>query len=128
MVFVEMFNFCKKKRAEIRKRQQMNDIKKAGTGFATGLLIGGGSALLFAPKSGKETRKDIEKAYEDKKAKVEKTYNKTAEKVNKTKTKVIETAKDKVDEMADKALEKTGDALKKTEEKLEKAEKKVEKS
>lgn len=94
-----MFNFCKKKREEARKRKQINDIKKASAGFATGLLIGGGSALLFAPKSGKETRKDIEKAYEDKKAKVEKTYNETAEKVNKKKTKVIEAAKDKVGQL-----------------------------
>lgn len=58
---------------------QQEENKKAGggkvgaavTGAAIGAAVAGTLALLFAPKSGKETREDIQKAVDDAKAKVE---------------------------------------------------------
>ncbi len=40
----------------------MNNMKKNGFGkFVCGALVGAGLGVLFAPKSGKETRKDLKK-------------------------------------------------------------------
>ena len=39
-----------------------DDIKKIAGAFLVGGLIGAGFALLYAPKSGRETRKDISRA------------------------------------------------------------------
>lgn len=47
-----------KKRREIMK----NDAAKIGGAFLLGGLIGGAIALLYAPKSGRATRKDISRA------------------------------------------------------------------
>ncbi|MGE2808645.1 YtxH domain-containing protein, partial [Escherichia coli] len=35
--------------------------------FIKGAIVGAGAALLFAPKSGKETREDLRKKYEESK-------------------------------------------------------------
>lgn len=42
---------------------------KVATGVALGALAGAAAGILFAPKSGKETRKDIEKFAQDTKEK-----------------------------------------------------------
>lgn len=47
-----------RKRAE-RRRERSKNRKRIFAAFTIGSLISGVSALLFAPKSGKELRKDI---------------------------------------------------------------------
>jgi len=62
-------------------------------GLVTGLAIGGLTGVLFAPKSGKETRKDIKKAY----TKISKDV------IDKIKE-VQDLTKDKYHEIVDKAV------------------------
>jgi len=50
--------FDEKRRAEERKRK-MEKAGNVSAGLAIGALLGGISGILFAPKSGEETRKDI---------------------------------------------------------------------
>lgn len=61
---------------EIRRKEEMKmskDKKKSGTGkFVAGLAIGAGLGVLFAPKSGSETRAEL-------KAKLEELWNKAKE-------------------------------------------------
>ena len=52
-----LVKFLKKR---IRKKRKNNMEKKSGFGkFLAGAAIGAGLGVLFAPKSGKETRKDF---------------------------------------------------------------------
>lgn len=56
MSIKEVLNKAKKE----KKRAQMVDTgKKVGLGLGIGAAIGSALGVLFAPKSGKETRKDI---------------------------------------------------------------------
>ena len=48
-----------------------NNMKKCGFGkFVAGAAVGAGLGLLFAPKSGKETREDLKKKFEEVKEQV----------------------------------------------------------
>lgn len=47
----------KKREAEKAKKREI--VKKFGLGAVVGTMIGSVTGILFAPKSGKETRKDI---------------------------------------------------------------------
>ncbi|MDO4754321.1 MAG: YtxH domain-containing protein [Bacillota bacterium] len=53
------FDSIESKKREQRKRERSRNRKRVFTAFTIGSLISGISALLFAPKSGKELRKDI---------------------------------------------------------------------
>jgi gas vesicle protein len=62
---------------------------KPGNSFLTGLLagaaIGGVIALLYAPKSGKETREQIKKKFEDLEKELENLKGQAGEKAGKVK-------------------------------------------
>lgn len=53
------FDSIENKRREQRRRERSRNRKRVFTAFTVGSLLSGLSALLFAPKSGKELRKDI---------------------------------------------------------------------
>ncbi|WP_051531169.1 YtxH domain-containing protein [Clostridiisalibacter paucivorans] len=74
-----------KARREKEKRERAKNVKKVGTGLALGAALGSLAGLLFAPKSGSETRKDI--------------ANKTTDTVKTVKT----TLKDSVDNAKEKS-------------------------
>jgi len=94
-------------------------MKKRGFGkFLAGLAIGAGIGVLFAPKSGKETRADIKKKCDEiiEKAKtltaddVKKAITKKANEIKKglkelDKEKVLKIAKEKAKALCDKAEE-----------------------
>jgi len=63
-------------------------------GVGLGAIIGAGIALLFAPKSGSETRDDIKKAMQD--------LSKSTEDLRKRSTEMVESAKAKVQETLNK--------------------------
>lgn len=94
----------------------------------SGIVIGGVLGILFAPKSGKETRKDIAdksvEIYEKSKENVESMLEKSKEFVDKSKEKIDEAVKSmssKVDEAKKKIDDVVNDVkakAKKTEDKL----------
>lgn len=53
------FDSIENKRKEQRRRERARSRSRAIAAFTFGSLISAASALLFAPKSGKELRKDI---------------------------------------------------------------------
>lgn len=77
--------------------------RKAGAnvvaGVAAGVAIGAAVGLLFAPKSGKATRKDIKDTAEKATKVVKQKAEETAETVKETKEKVVSKVKQKVNEI-----------------------------
>lgn len=53
------FDSIENKKREQRRRERSRNRKRVFAAFTIGSLVSGLSALLFAPKSGKELRKDI---------------------------------------------------------------------
>jgi gas vesicle protein len=99
------------------------DYKKVGAAFLLGGLLGAGFALLYAPQSGKETRKDI---------------SKTARRVKKETIHLVEDAiesvndfagdmKDKVSDLIDRGKELSDDAKREIVKNLEHGQKAIEK-
>ena len=94
-------------------------MSKKGYGkFVGGLAVGAGLALLLAPKSGKETREDLKKKYDElleqakslKAEDVKKTITKKVKEIEKElkdldKEKVLKVAKEKAKEIQKKADE-----------------------
>ncbi len=82
----------------------MSDKKQSnGLGLVIGAIIGGIAGLLFAPKTGKETREDVKKVLKDSEVK----FKETTEKAKV----MAEKAKDTVEEIVDtvtKKVKKTG--------------------
>lgn len=64
-------------------KKKTNTAGKVATGVALGALAGAAAGILFAPKSGKETRKDIEKLAKDTKEKGVELYEKAKKEVAK---------------------------------------------
>jgi gas vesicle protein len=60
------------------------------TGLLTGAAIGGIIALLYAPKSGKETREQIKKKFGELEEELEELRGKAAEKTGKVKNDIAE--------------------------------------
>lgn len=52
-------NIIDEKRRDAARKRKMKTAKDVATGAAIGTALGAVTGLLFAPKSGKETRKDI---------------------------------------------------------------------
>ncbi len=94
-------------------------MKKSGLGkFAVGAAVGAGLGILFAPKSGKETRKDLKKKFDEvleqvKSIKAEDVKESIVKKVNELqkeledldKEKVLKIAKQKATKIQKKAEE-----------------------
>jgi gas vesicle protein len=99
------------------------DYRKIGAAFLLGGLLGAGFALLYAPQSGRETRKDI---------------TKTARRIKKETVHLVEDAidsvndfagdmKDKVSDLIDRGKELSDDAKKEIIKNLEQGQKVIEK-
>ena len=99
------------------------DYRKIGAAFLLGGLLGAGFALLYAPKSGRETRKDI---------------TRTARRIKKETVHLVEDAidsvndfagdmKDKVSDLIDRGKELSDDAKKEIIKNLEQGQKVIEK-
>jgi gas vesicle protein len=80
-------------RHEREKQQRKESALKVIYGLAIGSAIGGAIGILFAPKAGEETRKEIS-------GKVKETAAATREKVKET----VQEVKNKVEELKDKRL------------------------
>lgn len=99
---------------EERRKKCLEDTLKVTAGLMAGLTIGGAAGLLFAPKSGKETREDIKEVYDEEKAKVKNSYDEKKEKVEEKKDKLVEGAKKQVSKAAEKVETKAGKIKEKT--------------
>ena len=99
------------------------------TNFFLGAGIGLGLGLLFAPKSGKETRQDLAKMFNDLYEKAKEIDVEEIKNAIIVKTKELETMiKDLDKETAKKVKTKTAELLKSTAEKLEEPKKTVRKT
>jgi gas vesicle protein len=74
-----------------------------GAGFVTGLLIGAAlgaiGAILYAPKSGEQTRQELKDLADQKKEGLKNQWDRTKEKA----VGLVDTVRDKVDAVADRA-------------------------
>ena len=96
-----------RKRAQRKLKER--EIKAAVKGAAAGLGIGATAALLFAPKSGKETREDIATGCKKVKNKANKTLHTVEEKIEIK----ARQAKEKVEEKIEEAVEEKKETKKK---------------
>ena len=77
-------------------------------GMGIGALIGAGTALLLAPKSGKETRKDIKTAADELRTKTDKVMHdlsESGEELVKKSKEILESTKTKVQQAVDSGKE-----------------------
>jgi gas vesicle protein len=72
------------------------DYRKIGGAFILGGLVGAAFALLYAPKSGRETRKDI---------------TKTARRIKKETVNLVEDAVESINDFADDVKDKVSDII-----------------
>ena len=80
-----------------RKETDMeDDYRKIAAAFLVGGLVGAAVALLYAPKSGRETRKDIAK---------------TARKIKKESVHLVEDAVDSINDFAGDVRDKVSDVI-----------------
>lgn len=116
-------NVARAKRAAKRRQQ-----RKVFTAFTLGSLISGVTALLFAPKPGKELRKDIaDKTVQG--AEFVKEQSKIGyERASKFTEEAIGKAKDKIDDAMSKIKKTTEKVEEEVEEKVEKAKSKAKES
>lgn len=80
----------------IKEKNMDEDYKKIAGAFLIGGVIGAAFALLYAPKSGRETRKDIAR---------------TARKIKKETGHLVEDAVDSINEFADDVKDKVSDII-----------------
>lgn len=81
-----------KAKREKKRAQTVNTAKKIGVGLGIGAAIGSAFGLLFAPKSGKETRKDIADAAKNSVENIKEGAGEMGEKISK----VVEEGKEKI--------------------------------
>ena len=125
---MRIFDMIEAKIREDRRKKMLEDAGKVVVGLTTGLAIGSTLGLLFAPKSGAETREDIKEFYGEQKIKMKEGYNKAVDKIGEEKARLIAGAKEKFDNVADKALEAAEDVVDKADEKVKEAKEKTEKA
>lgn len=78
------------KRKKQRRAEKNKKVAIAGLGVAVGALAGSAAGVLFAPKSGKETREDIAEKSKVAKDKLNDGVQATKEKVEESKSKIKE--------------------------------------
>ncbi len=100
-----------------------NDVVKVGAAFLIGGAIGAAIALLYAPQSGRETRKDIKRTARRDKNEAVDLVEDTMASVDDC---VVET-KDRVTELIDMGVELSGAAKKEIVKTLEQGQKALEK-
>jgi gas vesicle protein len=109
---------------KILKEENMDDnAKKVAGAFLLGGMIGGLVALLYAPKSGRQTRKDISRT-------ARRIKNETADLVEETVQGINDFAgdvKDKVTDIIERGIELTDDAKKEIIKNFEYGQKAIEK-
>lgn len=115
------FDSIENKRREQRRRERSRNRKRVATAFAVGSLLSGISALLFAPKSGKELRKDIADKTVEGAEFVKKNAVAGYEKASKFTGEVYENAKNAIqkvvhkgEEVAEEVTEEVAETAKKT--------------
>ncbi len=91
----------KKKREKARVRATLKFVAGMGIAAAAGLARG----ILFAPKSGKETREELKKKALSTVATIKDTVKKNMETVKDSVTKNVETVKDSAEHLAKKLHE-----------------------
>ncbi|MCE5313222.1 MAG: YtxH domain-containing protein [Nitrospiraceae bacterium] len=96
---------------------------KIGVAFLAGGLIGAGIALLYAPQSGKKTRRDIQRTARKLKNAGYEIVDETIEKVSE----VVEDVKDRAEELLHQGKELTDDVRKDLASRLDSIQKLVEK-
>lgn len=102
----------------------MNDETRAVAGaFLLGGLIGAGIALLYAPKSGRETRKDISKAAKSVKRDAAELVEDTIQSVDE----FVGNVKDRASDIIDRGVELSDSAKKEVVKSLEYGQKIIEK-
>lgn len=112
--------FIEKQRM-IERKKRLESAKKLGTGLTIGALIGSAAGVLFAPKSGEETRRDISdaalKANEQLKEKSKELSNEVVKKYNETKESLIDYKESKLtnlkaveDDVEELVIDKKNDA------------------
>lgn len=93
----------------MKKAMEEDSMSTRGSDFVKGMLLGGlvGAALgiLFAPRSGKETREDLAEMADEFLARAKDEYDVALEKSRRT----YETAVKRLKELEKSALEKAGD-------------------
>ena len=91
------------KRREDRRKKLIEDGLKCFAGLATGLASVGAACVLFAPKSGDETREDIKNFYNEKKDQAEEIARNAREKVQDKAQGIYDKGKKALDNAKDKA-------------------------
>lgn len=89
MSIKEVLNRAKR---EKKKARALDTAKKVGTGLGIGAAIGSIFGVLFAPKSGKETRKDIADTAKNSVESIKEGASEVGEKISK----VVEEGKEKI--------------------------------
>ncbi|HSH35928.1 YtxH domain-containing protein [Schnuerera sp.] len=97
MKLIDLLNE-KKKKAE--RQEKVDTAKKIAIGTAIGAITG----ILFAPKSGKETREDIAKKTKETTETVKKSVKDSVESIKEVEGKVRDDIKDKVREFKERDM------------------------
>ena len=97
MKLIDLLNERKRK---AERQEKVDTAKKIALGTAIGAITG----ILFAPKSGKETREDIVKKTKDTTETVTKSVKDSVESIKDTKDKIQEEIKEKVKEFKERDM------------------------
>lgn len=89
-----------------RRRRETEGPRNLALGTLIGTAVGATLGILFAPKSGKETRKDIVDRAQEEYNKAEDMVNETVDTVKQKTDDAVESVKDKYEEVADNVKDK----------------------
>ena len=97
---MRLLDLINQRKERERRQKNIDNAKKLAAGSVVGVIAG----ILLAPKSGKETRKDIaDKAIETKDA-AKNTIKESANTIKEVKEKISEDVKNKIDEFKDREM------------------------
>ena len=87
----------------------MDNGGKAATAFLLGVIAGGVAGILFAPKTGRETREEVSRYMKDAEGKLSGSLSKTKDELIKAKD-GLKKAKDEIKKRVDKTFRRADDA------------------